>query len=107
MADSDSLYHRLFIHALMVEQLVREFVPEAMAIGLDFAAMERVPAKFHSAWKVRREGDVIWRVPTFGGTDLYLYLLLEFQSDVDWWMSVRTQVYEGLLWQHIEVTPFV
>ena len=47
MADSDSLYHHLFIHALMVEQLVREFVPEAMAIGLDFAAMERVPAKFH------------------------------------------------------------
>ncbi len=33
MADSDALYHRLFSHPLMVEQLVREFVPEAMAAG--------------------------------------------------------------------------
>jgi len=35
------------------------------------------------------------------GPDVYLYLLLEFQSTPDWWMAVRAQVYEGLLWQHV------
>ncbi|MEO5374128.1 MAG: Rpn family recombination-promoting nuclease/putative transposase, partial [Alphaproteobacteria bacterium] len=98
---SDSLYHRLFSHPIMVEQLVREFVPEAMAAGLVFSRMQRVNAKFHGRRGRRREGDVIWRIPTRGGDDVYLYILFEFQSTVDWWMPVRTQVYEGLLWQHV------
>jgi Putative transposase, YhgA-like len=105
MPGQDALYHRLFSHPLMVETLVREFVPEAMAANLDFSRMERVNAKTHGealdGGIHRREGDVIWRLPTHGGLDLYLYLLLEFQSGVDWWMAVRTQVYEGLLWQQV------
>ncbi|MGB8841371.1 MAG: Rpn family recombination-promoting nuclease/putative transposase, partial [Aliidongia sp.] len=28
-------------------------------------------------------------------------MLVEFQSRIDWWMAVRTQIYEGLLWQQI------
>jgi predicted transposase YdaD len=105
MVDHDALYHRLFSHPLMVEHLVREFVPEAMAAGLHFDRMERVNAKAHAealdGESHRREGDVIWRLPIEGGLDLYLYLLVEFQSRIDWWMAVRTQIYEGLLWQQI------
>lgn len=101
MSGSDALYHRLFSHPLMAEQLVREFVPEAMAVGLDFARMERINAKFHDRDGKRREGDVIWRIPTADGEDVVLHILCEFQSSVDWWMAVRAQVYEGLLWQHI------
>jgi hypothetical protein len=101
MSGSDALYHRLFSHPLMAEQLVREFVPEAMAVGLDFARMERVNAKFHDRDGKRREGDVIWRIPTADGEDVVLHILCEFQSSIDWWMAVRTQVYEGLLWQHL------
>jgi hypothetical protein len=63
--------------------------------------MERINAKFHDRDGKRREGDIIWRIPTTGGEDVVLYILCEFQSTVDWWMAVRTQVYEGLLWQHI------
>jgi hypothetical protein len=85
----------------MVEQFVRDFVPAAMAVGLDFTRMERVNAKFHGRGGRRREGDVIWRVPTEYGGEVYLYLMLEFQSQIDWWMPVRIQVYAGLLWQQI------
>ncbi len=87
----------------MVEELVREFVPEALAAGLDFSGLQRVNPKFHSGRRSarRREGDVIWRLPTCQGTDIYLYLLIEFQSQSDWWMPVRTQVYQGLLWQQV------
>ena len=87
----------------MVEELVREFVPEALATGLDFSGLQRVNPKFHSGRRSarRREGDVIWRLPTCEGTDIYLYLLIEFQSKSDWWMPVRTQVYQGLLWQQV------
>jgi len=101
--DSDSLYHRLFSIPCMVEMLVREFVPQALAIGLDFSRLQRVNTKFHTSRRParRREADVIWRLPTREGTDIYLYLLLEFQSESDWWMAVRAQVYQGLLWQQI------
>ena len=87
----------------MVEELVREFVPEALAADLDFSRLQRVNPKFHSGRGAarRREGDVIWRLPTCAGADIYLYLLLEFQSESDWWMAVRTQVYQGLLWQQV------
>ncbi len=33
--------------------------------------------------------------------DIHLYLLIEFQSEIDGWMAVRTQVYQGLLWQQV------
>jgi hypothetical protein len=101
MTDSDALYHRLFSHPLMIEHLVRDFVPEAMTLDLDFTGLQRVNDKFHSRRDHRRESDVIWRLPTRTGDDIYLYLLLEFQSGNDYWMAVRAQVYEGLLWQHV------
>jgi len=87
----------------MVEELVREFVPEALAAGLDFSGLQRVNPKFHIGRRSarRREGDVIWRLPTREGADIYLYLLMEFQSRREWWMAVRAQVYEGLLWQQV------
>ena len=101
MLDSDTLYHQLFSHPLMVEELVREFVPEAVATDLDFSGLQRVNAKFYTSRESaqRREGDVIWRLPTHEDSDIYL--LLEFQSESNRWMSIRTQVYEGLLWQQI------
>lgn len=82
---------------------MREFVPEALAAGLDFSGLQRVNPKFHIGRRSarRRESDVIWRLPTREGADVCLYLLIEFQSESDWWMAVRTQVYQGLLWQQV------
>jgi Putative transposase, YhgA-like len=87
----------------MVEGLVREFVPRALVAGLDFSGLQRINPKFYCARRSarRREGDVIWRLPTCAGSDIYLYLLIEFQSESDAWMAVRTQVYQGLLWQQV------
>ena len=82
---------------------MREFVPEALAADLDFSGLQRVNPKFHSGRRsgLRRESDVIWRLPTREGNDIYFYLLIEFQSRSDCWMAVRTQIYQGLLWQQI------
>jgi len=103
MPDSDSLYHRIFSDPRMVEALVREFVPREIAASLDFFGLQRVNAKFHPGRRAarRREGDVIWRLPTGEGVGRHLYLLIEFQSQSDEWMAVRTQVYQGLLWQQV------
>ncbi|NBC31830.1 MAG: transposase, partial [Alphaproteobacteria bacterium] len=64
MPGADQIYHRLFSHPLMVEQLVRDFLDDAMTAGLDFRRMERVTAKSYGQSGVRRDGDIIWRLPT-------------------------------------------
>ena len=43
----DALYHRLFGHPVVVEQLLREFVGSPVIDGLDLQGMERLNAKFH------------------------------------------------------------
>ena len=102
MGEHDTLYHRLFSHAGMVAQLLREFVAEPWLDDVDLDGIERYNAKFHAETKEEREGDVIWRLPLRTGGDAYLVLLLEFQSTVQRFMSLRTMVYVGLLWQHLE-----
>jgi len=102
MMNHDSLYHRLFSHPIMVEGLVRDFIPEAMAAGVVFEDMERRPAKaFARKRGDRRDGDIIWRMQLRTGQTLYLYLLFEFQSTVDWWMSLRNGVYTCLFLQDL------
>jgi hypothetical protein len=103
MLDSDSLYHRLFADPRMVEGLVREFVPQRLVADLDYSRLRRVNTKFHPGRSSarRREGDVIWKLPIREGSDIHLYLMIEFQSKSDAWMAVRTQAYQGLLWQQV------
>ncbi len=94
---SDSVYHRLFSHPLMVVHLVQGFLPEALTLGLDFDRMAPLPAKYYGRGGPRRDGDVIWRIPLAGGAgSLYLHLMVGFQSKVYWWMPVRTDVCTGL-----------
>jgi hypothetical protein len=87
----------------MVEELLCEFVPRELAAGLDFGRLQRVNPKFYANRRSarRREADVIWRVPTRGEKSTYWYLLIEFQRECDAYMAVRTQVYQGLLWQQV------
>ncbi|MCI0506159.1 MAG: Rpn family recombination-promoting nuclease/putative transposase [Gammaproteobacteria bacterium] len=102
MANHDSGYHLLFAHPELVEDLVRNFVPEDWVDQLDFSRMERVNAKFHTEGLQQRDSDIIYRIHyKEGDGEIYLYLLLEFQSTPDKWMALRTLVYVGLLYQHL------
>ncbi|HEY5603943.1 MAG TPA: Rpn family recombination-promoting nuclease/putative transposase, partial [Gammaproteobacteria bacterium] len=102
MTQHDSGYHLLFSHPELVEDLLRNFVPEDWVDQLDFSNMERVNAKFHAEGLDQRDGDVIYRIHyREGDGEIYLYLLLEFQSSPDKWMALRTLVYVGLLYQQL------
>ncbi len=104
MPDFDALYRRLFTHAVLVEHLIRAFVPEVLAAGIDFTRMELFASDFPTGKPGKgreRRGDVVWCLPTRSGTDLLVYVMFEFQSKIDWWMAVRAQVYQGLLFQAI------
>ncbi|MBF0425560.1 MAG: Rpn family recombination-promoting nuclease/putative transposase [Magnetococcales bacterium] len=101
MTDHDSLYHRFFSHPAMVADLLRGFMEREILDELDLSRMSRVNTKFTAFRGARRRSDVIWEIPLRGGGHLFVLLLLEFQSTVDAWMSLRTLVYAGLLYQQL------
>jgi predicted transposase/invertase (TIGR01784 family) len=100
MSHHDHSYKLLFSHPQMVQDLLQGFVHEAWVADLDFSTLERVSASFISEDLRRREDDIIWRVRRAGDW-MYIYLLMEFQSQPDPWMAMRMLVYVGLLYQEL------
>lgn len=97
MSGHDALYHQMFSHPGMVAQLLREFIDEPWVADLDLEAMQRENPRLDAGNGIRRQGDMIWRIPLKSGGDAYLLLLLEFQSTQDRWMALRVMVYAGML----------
>jgi predicted transposase YdaD len=76
----------------MVEELVRGFVEEPWVESLDFSTLKRVNASYVSPQLKGREGDLVWKLRRRDGAPLYVYLLIEHQSQVDRFMAVRLMV---------------
>lgn len=96
----DSSYKLLFSHPAMVADLLTGFVREEWVAELDFATLEKYPGSYVSDDLRPRADDVVWRV-RWRERWLYVYLLLEFQSEPDPFMAVRMLVYVGLLYQDL------
>ena len=98
-ADHDGAYRQLFEQKLMVQQLIEVFVGAEVAAMLDFSGMEQVPAAHRSETLLRRENDVLWKIPTVDGESLYVVLMLEFQSSPDPLMALRMMTYTALYFE--------
>lgn len=98
--DHDHAYKLLFSHPEMVRDLILGFVPEDWVKDVDFATLDRVNASYISADLRERADDIVWRV-RFRDQQLYIYLLIEFQSTQDVYMAVRMLTYIGLLYQDL------
>jgi predicted transposase/invertase (TIGR01784 family) len=83
----------------MVEDLIREFVPESWVDKLDFSTLKRVNASFVAPELKGRDGDLLWQLCLRDGSPVYVYLFIEHQSKVDRFMAVRLMTYIGLLYQ--------
>jgi hypothetical protein len=109
LGQHDLSYRALFSYPRMVEELVREFVKEPWVKKLDFTTLKRVNASYVSPKLKGREGDLLWKLRLRDGTPVYVYLLIEHQSQVDRFMAVRLMTYIGLLYQDLlkegELTP--
>ncbi|MEZ4836526.1 MAG: Rpn family recombination-promoting nuclease/putative transposase [Caldilineaceae bacterium] len=84
----DSGYKILFSNRTIFRQLMETFVTQSWVAQLDFDRAERVDKSFVSAHYKETESDLIYRLP-WGDDELYVYVLMEFQSTVDSWMALR------------------
>ena len=100
----------LFAHALPVEHLVRGFVAEridaerAWVEQLDFSTLERLPTEHIAPDLSARINDTVWRVrvrdadAAEAGAWLHVLVMVEFQSELDWFMALRIRTYADLLY---------
>ena len=88
----DSGYKLLFSNRTIFRQLIETFVDAPWVKEADFSRCEPVDKSFVSDEYRQRESDLIYRV-ALRGQDLYIYVLIEFQSTVDRFMAVRVLNY--------------
>ncbi|MCP3962704.1 MAG: Rpn family recombination-promoting nuclease/putative transposase [bacterium] len=98
----DGSYRRLFSHARMVRDLIERYVAPPWVDRLDFSTLEMVPAHYVSEELEQRESDVVWRL-RYGpeGDWFYVYILIEFQSEVFRFMAIRVLTYVMLLYEDL------
>lgn len=91
----DSGYKRLFMNKTIFRQLMETFVEEEWVSRLDFARAERLDKSFVSEHYKETEADIIYKVPICDTEKvIYLCLLIEFQSSVYRFMTLRTLQYK-------------
>ncbi len=84
----DSAYKKLFSNPEMVHQLFLSFVNEEWVQHIDYSSLERIDKSFITDEFIKRESDLIYRAKS-RENDIYIFLLLEFQSTVDRFMALR------------------
>jgi len=96
----DTGYKLLFSHPEMVRDLLCDWVPGDWLAEADFSTLERMNASYIAENEKERHDDMVWRL-RLRDRWLWVYLVLEFQSEADRWMALRMLVYAGLLAQDL------
>ncbi|MBP8293474.1 MAG: Rpn family recombination-promoting nuclease/putative transposase [Caldilineaceae bacterium] len=88
----DSGYKLLFSNRTIFRQLIQTFVDAPWVKEADFGRCEAVDKSFISNEYRHRESDLIYRV-ALREQDIFIYVLIEFQSTVDRFMALRVLGY--------------
>ncbi len=96
----DRSYKLIFSNPEMIRDLFIGFIDEPWVAEVDFTTLVREPNTYVTDDLRERLNDIIWRV-NIKGQPVYVYVLLEFQSEVDPFMAVRIMGYLALLYQDI------
>ncbi|SEH05205.1 Rpn family recombination-promoting nuclease/putative transposase [Candidatus Venteria ishoeyi] len=99
----DASYKNLFSHPQMVQDLLQGFVHEQWVEQVDFTTLEKCNNSYITDDLRDRESDIVWKVK-WGERSLYIYLLIEFQSTIDYYMPLRINGYVNLFYQDLVKT---
>ena len=100
----DTGYKELFSYPEFVQQLIEGFAPAEMAELMDFSTLKNHSGNYITPLFEEKFEDVVWSVEvTWQGItqDVFLYILLEFQSRVDRTMPIRLMHYVACFYDHL------
>ena len=100
MGDHDSLFKLGFGEAIHAAGELRSVLPPAIIDALVLDQLERVAGSFVDEDLAQRHTDLLFRAPLRDtGEPLYLYVLIEHQSEPDRWMPLRVLGYVLRIWE--------
>lgn len=100
----DTGYKELFSYPEFVQQLIEGFAPAEIAQLMDFSTLKSHSGHYITPLFEEKIEDVVWSVNVNwqGATqEVYLYILLEFQSSVDRTMPVRLLHYTACFYSEL------
>ncbi|UEQ02649.1 Rpn family recombination-promoting nuclease/putative transposase [Halomonas profundus] len=100
----DTGYKELFSYPEFVQQLIEGFTPAEIAKLMDFSTLKSHSGNYITPLFEEKIEDVVWSVEvTWEGVtqEVYLYILLEFQSSVDRTMPIRLLHYAACFYSEL------
>jgi predicted transposase YdaD len=70
-----------------------------VARHLDFATLQRMPGSFVDEALQRSETDVLFEARHDADRAVYVYVLVEHQSTVDFWLRLWLLRYQSRIWE--------
>ena len=100
MGDHDGLFKLGFGDPVHAAGELRSVLPAAIVGAVALDQLERVPGSFVDEELAQRHTDLLFRAPRRDtGEPLYLYFLIEHQSEPDRWMPLRVLGYVQRIWE--------
>ncbi|MCG5534655.1 Rpn family recombination-promoting nuclease/putative transposase [Ectothiorhodospira mobilis] len=100
----DTGYKELFSYPEFVQQLIEGFAPSELSELMDFSTLKNHSGNYITPLFEEKFEDVVWSVEvTWQGVtqQVFLYILLEFQSVVDRTMPIRLMHYVACFYNHL------
>ena len=88
----NNYFLRIFSYPVVVKDLLMSFVHEDFVKDLEFESLKKLNPDFVPASEKSRHADLIYEI-TYHDKTSYIYLFIEFQSTVDWFMPLRMARY--------------
>ena len=97
----DRGYKLLFSFYQIFQQLMEGYVAEPWTAQLDYTQSQRIDKTFIMEGFEKQESDILFKVPLLGESDknIFLYVLIEHQSTVDFNMPFRILSYLVAVWR--------
>ncbi len=100
MGDHDGLFKLGFGEAIHAAGELRSVLPPAILDAIALEELARVAGSFVDEDLAQRHTDLLFRAPRRDtGEPLYLYVLIEHQSEPDRWMPMRVLGYVLRIWE--------
>lgn len=100
----DTGYKELFNYPELVQQLIEGFAPREIAEMMDFSTLTLHSGNYITPLFEEKLEDLVWSVDVHWKgqkQQVYLYLLLEFQSSIDTTMPIRLMHYVACFYDHL------
>ena len=97
----DKAYKVLLSSRAMFAELLHHFVPGDWGKQLDIERLIKVDKSYILSDYKEKEADIVYRAQ-LNGQEFYFYVLLEFQSRVDFQMPHRLLTYMTEIWRDVQ-----